>query len=134
MPADSQACHSEGDARGIRAVEPMGDSSLMLGMADDHESNAESPSRTNSCIDLDCGIAHSRIETWLRDELALPTTGGGWLFEHESAMCHISIAPLEPRSLGTMALERCNLLASGDAAAVDAFGRLFTLRFMSAGG
>ena len=85
-------------------------------------------------IDLDCGIAYSRIEAWLRDELALPFDDGTWIFEHANESCRIQIAPLEPRSLGSVSLERCNLTANGSAAAIDAFDRLFTLRFMSAGG
>ena len=85
-------------------------------------------------IDLDCGIAYSRIEAWLRDELALPAACDGWTFAHEGATCCIRIEPLEPRSLGSVSLERCSLHAEGAPAAIDEFERLFTLRFMSAGG
>ena len=85
-------------------------------------------------LDLDCGIAYSRIETWLRSELALSILDGSWLFEHGGAICRIRIAPLDPRSLGHVSIERCALHAEGDAAAVAEFEHLFTLRFMSAGG
>ena len=89
---------------------------------------------SNRQIDLDCGIAYSRIEAWLRDELALPAACDGWTFAHEGATCCIRIEPLEPRSLGSVSLERCSLHAEGAPAAIDEFERLFTLRFMSAGG
>ena len=92
----------------------------------------EKPARRH--IDLDCGIAYSRIEAWLRDELALPFDDNAWTFEHAGESCRIQIASLEPRSLGSVSLERCNLTANGDATAIDVFDRLFTLRFMSAGG
>lgn len=85
-------------------------------------------------IDLDCGIAYSRIEAWLRDELALTFDGGAWVFKQAGESCFIRISPLEPRSLGSVSLERCKLTASGGATAIDVFDRLFTLRFMSAGG
>ena len=85
-------------------------------------------------MDLDCGIAISRLEAWLCNELALPMDCSNWVFEYRGASCRIGIAPLEPRTLGTVSIERCNLIAEGDAVALDEFERLFTLRFMSAGG
>lgn len=85
-------------------------------------------------IDLDCGIAYSRLEAWLRDELALPKADDGWVFSHAGASCSICIAPLEPRPLGSVSIERCALHVDGAPAALDEFDRLFTLRFMSAGG
>ena len=89
---------------------------------------------TGRHINLDCGIAYGRIEAWLRNELGLPFDDGAWIFKHADESCRIRIAPLEPRSLGSVSLERCNLTANGSAAAIDAFKHLFTLRFMSAGG
>ena len=85
-------------------------------------------------IDFDCGIAYARIEAWLHNELALPATPDGWEFEFAHVSCRIRIAPLEPRPLGSVCIERCSLHAEGDADALDEFERLFTLRFMSAGG
>ena len=85
-------------------------------------------------IDLDCGIAYGRIASWLDDELALPCEGGCWLFEVAGAACSVSLEPLEPRTLGAVSLERSHLVADGAPGAVDEFERLFTLRFMSAGG
>ena len=92
----------------------------------------EETARTH--IDLDCGIAHRRLEAWLRDELALPATSDGWVFEHAGTTCLIAIAPLEARPLGSVSIERCALRAVGAPQALDEFERLFTLRFMSAGG
>ena len=85
-------------------------------------------------IDLDCGIAYGRIEAWLRDELALSEGRDGWAFEHAGTTCRIRIAPLEPRTFNNVSLERCSLHAEGAPVAMDEFERLFTLRFISAGG
>ena len=85
-------------------------------------------------IDLDCGIAYKRIAHWLDDELALKREGGCWLFEFAGALCEVSLSPLEPRALGAVELERSHLVVEGASDAVDEFDRLFTLRFMSAGG
>ena len=86
-------------------------------------------------ITLDCGIAYARLETWLVDELALASSDDGtWLFEHGDAACAVTLSHLENRTLGTFALERTKVSVGGDAAAVAAFMKLFTLRFISAGG
>ena len=85
-------------------------------------------------LDLDCGIAYERIATWLASELALPKSGPAWVFEHASRSCTVELCELEPRMLRTLSLERCRLIARGDDAAVEEFERLFTLRFVSAGG
>jgi hypothetical protein len=85
-------------------------------------------------IDLDCGIASRRITAWLDDELGLPREDGAWVCFHGQASCRICVEPLDSRPLGTILLERTRLVARGDAAAVEAFRKAFTLRFMSAGG
>ena len=85
-------------------------------------------------LDLDCGISHARIAAWLDDELALPRSEGGWAFFAGDRSCHVEVTPLESRVFSTIALERARLTASGDAEALAAFEKLFTLRFISAGG
>lgn len=85
-------------------------------------------------LDVDCGISHARIASWLDDELALPRSGEGWIFSEENGSCLVKVTPLESRVFGTIALERTRLIASGDAEALAAFEKLFTLRFISAGG
>ena len=94
------------------------------------------PMHHASChtIDLDCGIATQRIVTWLEDELALPAYGEGWGFSVEGSTCIVTVQPLEARRLGTVRLERTRLIASGDEEALEEFSKLFTLRFISAGG
>ncbi len=85
-------------------------------------------------MQLDCGIQHSRIDTWLESELALPRDGENWVFASGGASCLVSAVPLPSRAIGGIELERTLLTAQGDRAAIDAFQRLFTLRFVSAGG
>ena len=85
-------------------------------------------------MDLDCGIAYARIAAWLDDELQLPPAGDSWHFSCSPFACRISIEPLEDRELGPLALERTRLVACGDAEALKRFEKLFTLRFVSAGG
>ena len=85
-------------------------------------------------LDLDCGISHTRIESWLDDELALPRDGRGWVFALGNQLCRIEVDQLESRVFGAIALERSRLKAMGDAEALAAFEKLFTLRFISAGG
>lgn len=85
-------------------------------------------------LDLDCGISYARIASWLDGELALPRAGDGWTFSTGNDTCLVEVVPLESRAFGTIALERARLMASGDAEALAAFERLFTLRFISAGG
>lgn len=85
-------------------------------------------------IDLDCGITYARIAAWLDDELALPFDDEHWTYESEAQRCRISLEPLENRSFGTISLERSHLVASGDPDALSSFEKLFTLRFISAGG
>lgn len=93
-----------------------------------------------SSIDADCGIACSRIEAWLNDELSLPFEDGAWAYSCEGGVCRVSATPLAPRLLsrsravGALALERTRLVAKGDREALVQFDRLFTLRFISAGG
>ena len=90
----------------------------------------------DTSLDLDCGIAAGRIAAWLNDELALPRSGHGWTFSLQQApgTCCIQLEPLTSRTLGAINLERTRLVVHGDAAAIAAFNKLFTLRFMSAGG
>ena len=85
-------------------------------------------------MDLDCGIAYGRIASWLSDELSLPYEGSRWTFVHDGSLCTVMLDRLEPRSFSNLELERSHLVVKGDASAVNAFERLFTLRFMSAGG
>ena len=85
-------------------------------------------------LELDCGIAYGRLAAWLDDELGLAGRDGAWLFMTDGLTCTIALDPLPPRHMGRFALERTRLVAEGPASAVDTFERLFTLRFMSAGG
>ena len=88
----------------------------------------------NTLVDWDCGIASSRIVSWLDGELELPHDGGCWLYVLQGHTCSITIEPLESRQIGPIALERTRLLVQGEPIAADAFMREFTLRFVSAGG
>ena len=85
-------------------------------------------------LDLDCGIALPRIASWLADELVLPCDGEAYAFHQGECMCSVTLSRLENRTIGLLDLERTRLVATGDVPAVDAFEKLFTLRFMSAGG
>ena len=85
-------------------------------------------------IDLDCGIAFERIESWLNDELELPRSGQSRIFADQGETCSIRIEPLEQRTLGLVSIERTHLIAQGSPGAVESFEKLFTLRFISAGG
>ena len=85
-------------------------------------------------IDLDCGISYARIASWLDDELGLPRERECWVYTLEMQTCTISLEPLEDRPLGAVHLERSHLTAHGDPDALASFEKLFTLRFMSAGG
>lgn len=85
-------------------------------------------------IDLDCGITLQRIAQWLDDELALPREGQGYVFRKGACACTVTLERLENRTIGLLDLERTRLLVCGDSEAVDVFEKLFTLRFMSAGG
>ena len=85
-------------------------------------------------IDLDCGIASRRIVSWLSKELALREEDGIWTYSAGSHACSVQVAPLEDRALGAVRIERTHLVAHGEAQAVEAFEKLFTLRFISAGG
>ena len=85
-------------------------------------------------LDLDCGISYERISSWLDDELNLAREGQGWVFRTGSGTAIVRADSLESRSIGPVSLERTHLVARGDSDALDAFERLFTLRFISAGG
>ena len=85
-------------------------------------------------LDLDCGIAYRRLEAWLDAELRLQREGGLWVFAWEEVSCRVSLERLDSHAFGPVALERTRLLARGDEVALQEFQRLFTLRFMSAGG
>ena len=85
-------------------------------------------------IDLDCGISYARIASWLDDELALPRERGCWIYTLGTKACAIALEPLEDRPLGAVRLERSYLTAHGDRDALASFEKLFTLRFISAGG
>ena len=81
-------------------------------------------------MELDCGIAKARIDAWLDEELGLE----GRAFHFEGESCAVETAALESRPLGAIELERTSLRVEGGSQAVEEFMRLFTLRFMSAGG
>ena len=85
-------------------------------------------------IDLDCGISYARIASWLDDELSLPRERECWVYTLEMQTCTIALEPLEDRPLGAVHLERSHLTVHGDPDALASFEKLFTLRFMSAGG
>ena len=84
---------------------------------------------------LDCGIATARIVSWLEDELDLTATAErSYEFHMDGGTCHVGVRGLPNRTAGRLALERTELTIDGDAATTAAFMRLFTLRFISAGG
>ena len=85
-------------------------------------------------LELDCGIAYARIAGWLDHELALPREGEAWQFGESGSCCSISAEAQDDRMFARVGIPRTRLVAEGDAEAVDAFQRAFTLRFMSAGG
>ena len=85
-------------------------------------------------MELDCGIACKRIEAWLDNELSLPREGDAWMFSCDEGSCRVEAVAQESRTLGTIALERTLVRVEGNPPATEAFMRLFTLRFMSAGG
>ncbi len=85
-------------------------------------------------IDLDCGISYARIATWLDDELGLPHERECWVYTLEMQTCTIALEPLEDRPLGAVHLERSHLTVHGGPDALASFEKLFTLRFISAGG
>lgn len=85
-------------------------------------------------LDLDCGISYERIAAWLDGELSLPHEQDCWIYDVDGEACQITLEPLETRTLGIIKLERSHLVASGDSNALETFERLFTLRFISAGG
>ena len=88
----------------------------------------------NDIIDFDCGIAMSRITAWLADELSLPVEDGAWVYSVGQRTCRIEVHPLQSRTLGAVRLERTHFIARGDAEAIAELRKLFTLRFVSAGG
>ena len=85
-------------------------------------------------IDLDCGISYARIASWLDDELALPREQECWVYTLGDQTCTIALEPLEDRPLGAVHLERSHLTVHGGPDALASFEKLFTLRFISAGG
>ena len=85
-------------------------------------------------IDLDCGISYARIASWLDDELALPREQECWVYTLGDQTCTIALEPLEDRPLVAVHLERSHLTVHGDPDALASFEKLFTLRFISAGG
>ena len=85
-------------------------------------------------IDLDCGISYARIASWLDDERALPREQECWVYTLGDQTCTIALEPLEDRPLGAVHLERSHLTVHGDPDALASFEKLFTLRFISAGG
>lgn len=85
-------------------------------------------------LDLDCGISCARIASWLDDELSLSFTQGSWTYTTQDQSCRIALEPLENRTLGRVSLERTHLTAQGGSDALAEFEKLFTLRFISAGG
>lgn len=87
-----------------------------------------------SDVELDCGIAKARIDSWLDDELALACEGDRRVFSFKGERCVVSTRELERRSYGPIKLDRTGLAVEGQDGAVEEFMRLFTLRFMSVGG
>lgn len=85
-------------------------------------------------LDLDCGISCMRITAWLDAEPAFAREQDAWLFGKGEDACRIEATPLASREVGPVTLERTHLVARGSEAAVAAFRRAFTLRFLSAGG
>ena len=86
-------------------------------------------------LELDCGIAPARILSWLEDELGLTQDeSGAYVFESKGLICTATVVPLGKSGRGHFALDRTQLTMSGSEPAVEAFNRLFTLRFLSAGG
>lgn len=85
-------------------------------------------------MELDCGIRRDRIVAWLDDELGLGEKDGTWAFEVHGKTCRITLAPLENRIIGKFDLQRTLVTFEGDDDAIARLYRLFTLRFMSAGG
>ena len=84
---------------------------------------------------LDCGIAYDRIEMWLDDELGLPRAGEArWSFAEGESACEAALSHLGTETVGMFTFERTGLDIAGNAAGVERFYRLFTLRFLSAGG
>ena len=89
-----------------------------------------------ACIGEDCGIGYKRLASWLEDELALPKNGSAWVFfcNRDGTACRVRIDPLPERTVAGLKLPRTYLTAEGGESAVEEFHRLFTLRFISAGG
>lgn len=86
-------------------------------------------------MELDCGIPERRIVSWLGDELALAREGDRWTFADPAGnACSICTRQLENRTLGIVSIERTLVTVTGNACAIDEFYRLFTLKFISAGG
>lgn len=85
-------------------------------------------------LDLDCGIARARIEAWLDDGLRAVRSKDRWVVEAGGSSCSVLLVQLEPRTLGGLELERVRLVVEGTARGVDELERLFTLRFLGAGG
>ena len=85
-------------------------------------------------VELDCGIQNARIATWLDEEIALARFDGRWVFEDGGHTCTIELSRLENRVLGKLDLERTLVKIEGNQQAIDVFYRMFTLRFISAGG
>ena len=85
-------------------------------------------------MELDCGIAFKRIRSWLCDELSLPCQNGVWTYAHEGSSCRVFATDLGKQTVNRVTLERTLLRVEGDGPAADEFMRLFTLRFISAGG
>ena len=84
-------------------------------------------------LELDCGIAPTRIVSWLEEELMLGQDGhGAYVFDRDGQSCAATVTALGKS--GRFALERTLLVVSGDEPTVEAFMHLFTLRFLSAGG
>lgn len=65
---------------------------------------------------------------------ANPEGARSYEFPAGESCCMVTLTPLENRSVGKVTLERTHLRVEGTQEAVDSFMRLFTLRFISAGG
>ena len=85
-------------------------------------------------VELDCGIQNARIAAWLNDEISLTHLDDRWLFEDGGQTCTIALSRLENRTIGRLDLERTLVTVEGSQQSIDVFYRMFTLRFISAGG
>ena len=80
---------------------------------------------------FESGIDIQYITRFLRDELALASTGAG---EYRYKGIDIRVTPLPPRRLGSFSMQRNQIDLSGDEGDIKEFEHAFLMRFLSAGG